>query len=246
VKARIEEKIVMTKIVDFPKSFPVMRCPNCGKEAIAACSCNVGYVKAGELALEAVKKNPEKSNSAIAEEIGVSHDTVRQARNKTTTSNQNEKIHATASTRQLLGVTTRTGRDGIVRVMPQPRSKASENTNTHPSIGMKIKEKFGDGKWHKLTTIIEYCDSTEDYVRRTLDSMTKHGAKSEKKQVGAHFEYRIWSLDKAISLMEIVGKLTPILDGLEEQARKNQITMSVSTVAALAGKLRKLLNEWAE
>jgi hypothetical protein len=245
VKARIEEKIVMTKIVDFPKSFPVMCCPNCGKEAIAACGCNVGYVKAGELALEAVKRNPKKSDSALAEEIGVSDKTVATARRKTTTSSYNEITHAPASTSELSEVTTRTGRDGIVRVMPQPRSKTSENTNNHPSIGMKIKEKFGDGKWHKLTTITEYCDSTEDYVRRILDSMTKHGAKSEKKQVGVHFEYRLWSLDKTISSREIVEKLMPILDGIEEQGRKSQITMSVHAVAVLGNRLRKLINEWA-
>jgi hypothetical protein len=57
-----------------------MVCTCCGAEVNAACSCGVAYVPKSVRAAEAVKANPEKSNRAIAEEIGVDHKTVGKAR----------------------------------------------------------------------------------------------------------------------------------------------------------------------
>jgi len=83
---------------------PVLRakCSACGTEA--TCECNAPYVPAGERAAAAVAASPEKSNRAIAAEIGVSDKTVAAARKATA---EHSAVPA-----------TRTGRDGKARRMP--------------------------------------------------------------------------------------------------------------------------------
>lgn len=58
-----------------------MACTGCGVEANANCNCGVAYTPKIVRAEEAIKANPQKSNRAIAEEIGVAEGTVRAARN---------------------------------------------------------------------------------------------------------------------------------------------------------------------
>jgi hypothetical protein len=55
-------------------------CSACGATADASCDCGASYLPAGQRAAEAVAANPEKSNRAIAAEIGVDHKTVGSAR----------------------------------------------------------------------------------------------------------------------------------------------------------------------
>jgi hypothetical protein len=57
-----------------------MICTGCGAEANAPCNCGVSYVPKVVRAREAIAANPEKSNRAIAEEIGADEKTVRKAR----------------------------------------------------------------------------------------------------------------------------------------------------------------------
>lgn len=57
-----------------------MVCTGCGAEANASCNCGLAYVPASQRAAEAIKNNPEKSNRAIAAELGVSDMTVGRAR----------------------------------------------------------------------------------------------------------------------------------------------------------------------
>jgi hypothetical protein len=58
-----------------------MVCDGCGAEANASCNCGVVYRPKSIRAAEAVAANPEKSNRAIAAEIGISDKTVAKARN---------------------------------------------------------------------------------------------------------------------------------------------------------------------
>src|SRR5690242_17274979 len=61
-----------------------LECLKCGASAEAKCSCGVGYqhIRAGQRAEKAVMNNPEKSDRALAAEIGVSQPTVLRARRK--------------------------------------------------------------------------------------------------------------------------------------------------------------------
>lgn len=84
-------------------------CSECGADGIGSCACNAPYLPpALKKATEAIVANPEKSDRAIAEEIGTSHVTVHRARKSTVTRNvtvEQEK---------------RIGRDGKARKMPDP------------------------------------------------------------------------------------------------------------------------------
>jgi hypothetical protein len=60
-----------------------LSCTECGAEAHASCNCGKPYVPAKQRAAEAIAANPLRSNRAIAEEIGVSDETVNRARRET-------------------------------------------------------------------------------------------------------------------------------------------------------------------
>jgi hypothetical protein len=57
-----------------------MVCTACGSEANASCNCGKPYVPKKQRAREAIEANPQKSNRAIAAELGLSDDTVGRAR----------------------------------------------------------------------------------------------------------------------------------------------------------------------
>jgi hypothetical protein len=84
--------------------FSVQRlsCSACGAEANASCDCGKPYVPKLRRAADAIRANPEKSDRAIAAEIGVSQPTVSKARTEN----------------QLSVDQPRTGLDGKVRRMP--------------------------------------------------------------------------------------------------------------------------------
>ena len=80
-----------------------LACSACGAEANASCNCGKPYLPR-ERAAEAVAAHPEKSNRAIADEIGASEATVRRARDATASGD------AVAE--------PRIGRDGKARRLP--------------------------------------------------------------------------------------------------------------------------------
>jgi hypothetical protein len=61
-----------------------MECNVCGAEADAVfhptCNCNAGFRSKRQVAAEAIAQHPDKSDRAIAGEIGVDHKTVGRAR----------------------------------------------------------------------------------------------------------------------------------------------------------------------
>lgn len=141
--------------------------------------------------------------------------------------------------------------------MPERGNNRSGEARTHrklprqrrPSVGQPIKARFGDGKWHRFDTIVEYIQAPPDLIQYTLKSMRKnkfYNVKAEARKVGQRTEWRIFSLEKTISAVLLIEKLTPIHEGLRAEGKKNMATMSPATVAYLAGKLGQLLKEWAE
>jgi hypothetical protein len=73
------EATMTTLRPSYVQSISRLACTACGAEANASCNCGKPYVPK-EIAKEAIKANPEKSNRAIAEEIGTSPKTVNKAR----------------------------------------------------------------------------------------------------------------------------------------------------------------------
>jgi hypothetical protein len=140
-------------------------------------------------------------------------------------------------------------------IISQMRAEVSLRRNNRPKIGPALVKRYGDGKWHSVPVMVrgintEGFESDEDHVASTLDTMKAlrgtYGARSERKTVGTEVQYRIFKMDKTISLSELIEKLDPIAKELQDQGRKNQVTMSVTQVAVLAARLRTLLDEWAE
>jgi hypothetical protein len=100
----------MATVLDFkvrkPQTITKLTCSKCGAAGQGSCSCGAPYLPAGERAGQAVAAHPEKSDSAIAAEIGVNRATVTRARKKTTRANAH---------------VARTGRDGRKRKPPRRR-----------------------------------------------------------------------------------------------------------------------------
>jgi hypothetical protein len=85
---------------------PRLECTQCGAPADAACNCGVAYVPAGTRAAEAIAASPEKSDRAIATDIGVGSNTVRRARKRTAPHGAVDK---------------RLGQDGKLRKLPNQK-----------------------------------------------------------------------------------------------------------------------------
>jgi hypothetical protein len=90
-----------------------MACSQCGAEANASCNCGVSYIPKALRAAEAIAANPEKSDRAIAADIGVSPMTVNRAR----------------ATVPDVTVEERIGLDGKTRRMPEHRVNENEAGN---------------------------------------------------------------------------------------------------------------------
>jgi hypothetical protein len=97
------------------RSIQRMVCTGCGAEANASCNCGKAYMPKAVRAAEAVAANPEKSDRAIAAEIGVSGETVRQARKQLPSD---------------LAVVERIGLDGKTRKQPAKKSTPTQEMPT--------------------------------------------------------------------------------------------------------------------
>lgn len=119
-----------------------------------------------------------------------------------------------------------------------------------PKIGKELVAAFGDGKWHnpekmasKLTVEVELVEATLTTMRALRGT---YGARAERKKVGRGFHYRIFKADKTVSASELAEKLTPIIEGLTVEGKKNAATAAPRAVFILAANLQRLLDEWTE
>lgn len=135
----------------------------------------------------------------------------------------------------------------VARLMQEDTVLRQKN---RPKIGPMIVEQFGDGKWHSLASIAGAIEAPEEHIVETLRTMEAlrgtYGARCERKKVGTSSSYRIFRQTRMISSAELKTKLTPLVEGLKAEGRKNMATMSTATVAHLAGSLQLLLDEWTE
>jgi hypothetical protein len=86
----------------------------CGANGEGSCQCGAPYVPAGLRAAQAIAASPDKSDRAIAQEIGVGRETVRRARK---------------STAPHEAVAKRTGKDGKSRELPRKAKAVSLPTD---------------------------------------------------------------------------------------------------------------------
>jgi hypothetical protein len=101
------------------RSIQRMVCTGCGAEANASCNCGKPYVPKSVRAKEAIEANPEKSDRAIAAEIGSSPTTVGKVRDELSTGGQLEDG-------------PRIGLDGKTRKMPAKKPEAEPEADVEP------------------------------------------------------------------------------------------------------------------
>jgi hypothetical protein len=112
---------------DWVKELKQLRCSKCGATTDAICECGVGYVPAHEYAAKALAANPEKSDRAIAAELGIDHKTVAKQRKLT---GENSPV--------------RIGRDRKARRVPKPKSPKPQPLNIALSALTQIEQLVGD------------------------------------------------------------------------------------------------------
>jgi hypothetical protein len=109
--------------------------------------------------------------------------------------------------------------------------------------------KCNGAKWRTAREVADRAGIAEVDVARVIHVIRtthKHRAKVETKRIGKEIHYRIFKQDKTVSVDELTEKLTPIIQGLEAEGKKNMATMVPATVAMLTAKLKRLLDGWAE
>ena len=135
-------------------------------------------------------------------------------------------------------------------VLELMRKDLTVRQKNRPKIGKELVAAFGDGKWHSVAEMAEDLDVDVELIESTLRTMMAlrgtYGARAEKKQVGREFHYRIFKMDRTVGSTELTEKLRPLIKDLMLEGRKNAATASPAAVLILAGKLQKLLDEWAE
>jgi hypothetical protein len=94
-------------------------CSACGADRL--CNCNAPAIPKAQKAIEALKTNPEKSNRAIADEIGADKVIVDRAR---------KRLEATGD---MSPVVERTGLDSKIRKVPAKKAKPKVATDSPPS-----------------------------------------------------------------------------------------------------------------
>lgn len=109
-------------------------CEGCGAEANASCNCGKPYLPKSVRAAEVIAANPEKSDRAIAAEIGASPTTVGKARDELSTSGQ-------------LVDGPRIGLDGKIRHLPERRmdvhfSSATDEWSTPQDLFDELHAEF--------------------------------------------------------------------------------------------------------
>jgi hypothetical protein len=117
-------------------------------------------------------------------------------------------------------------------------------------LGPSIMEHFADGKWHPEESIIAKIAPDEPLrVRRSLQLMLEaktYKSKCERKMVGGKPRWRIFAMEKTVSVKELIEKLGPIIEGLKLEGKKNMATISISDVARFAALLQRQLDEWSK
>jgi hypothetical protein len=139
-----------------------MECSKCGAPGTGTCDCGAPYVPAGQRAKAAVAAHPEKSDRAIAEEIGVGKDTVRRARVEATGANA--------------PVDSRTGKDGKVRKLPGRRVEEPEEPEDHDEADEL--ERLRSALVIHASTAAEMARKISCFITRNPEILTREAKKA--------------------------------------------------------------------
>jgi len=198
----------------------MLECSACGAKANAECACGVEYVPAGTRAAAAIAKNPEKSDRAIAAEIGVSDRTINRARKTTAT--------------DVAVGTKRTGKDGRTRQVPQTKnSRRQMDMPKTDAVREAIRATVVAGKtidrqaWaKKLSVSVATVQRAESAERGRLEGLRDGDS-------------------ICISIHILIEKLVPLFERVREQSKRHVGLICQPELLLIASEGRKLLDLWA-
>lgn len=139
-----------------------LECSSCGAKADASCNCGAPYVPAGERAAAAVAANPEKSDRAIAAELGVGSNTVRRAREATAPHGAVERI----------------GLDGKVRKLPTRRIEEDDEPSLEDEIDGEDPENYVNAYWMRIDTARRMAFYTKGRVTPEMSKAARQVAEA--------------------------------------------------------------------
>jgi hypothetical protein len=121
-------------IVEIRQSIQRMVCTGCGAEANASCNCGVVYQPKSVRAAEAVTANPEKSDRAIAKEIGVHHSTVNEARKQLSDNPTVERTGLDGKKRKMPEKQVADGAEGVPQAQADPVSMSDAYAEARKAV----------------------------------------------------------------------------------------------------------------
>jgi transcriptional regulator with XRE-family HTH domain len=139
--------------------------------------------------------------------------------------------------------TNERGRFLQVRLLLQ---ESTPRTPARHSLRKDILEHYTDGKYRSATQMAEELKVTEDHVKTCLDTLGRQSkdVKVESKRVGVGHHYRLFPMDKVVSLPELNEKQRPLFAALEEIGKAQWGRSSPVAVASIARKLIDMLDEF--
>lgn len=112
-----------------------------------------------------------------------------------------------------------------------------------------VREHYSNGKWHATDAIAKRLGKEQDEVERVLAAATSRGArryKIERRRRGRDFQYRIFSMEKTVSTVELTEKLCPLILDLKAEGSKNMATIAITRIAKIAAELQQMIDEWTK
>ena len=104
---------------------------------------------------------------------------------------------------------------------------------------------FGDGEWHRLSTIIARVQADEADVLAVLTQMLVRGTYHtfcERRKSGTSWSYRIVrGRGRKVDVEVLVQELSPIVQALKVEGRKHPARYAPATIARLAHQLEAIL-----
>jgi hypothetical protein len=170
-----------------------LRCTKCGAQVDAAGNCGAPYEPAGKLAERAIAANPEKSDRAIAKELGVNNATVSRARNRAGVANATPDKHV--------------GQDGKSYPAKGKRKEANAYDYELPTIRRRM------GSVDANSWIRYLLECFEGFYIASLRWFEKNEMPAEE------FKAVCFNIDKVSN--ELI-KLRQVLELLQEDVRKDK------------------------
>jgi hypothetical protein len=136
----------------------------------------------------------------------------------------------------------------VQRLMADELTLSKNRSSTrNRELVTKILDRFGDGSWHRLKTIITQSEGLEADVVAVLTQMQTRGTYHtfcERRKGGSSFDYRIVrGRGRTVDVDVLLQKVSPIVQALQTEGRKHLAECSPGTIAMIAHDLKAILEQ---